>query len=293
MKTRKVLCVGVNPAFDVTLVLDGLDSDRVNRVVSERRMAAGKAANVACGLVHADIPCALTGCYGSDTYEEWRTLFERRIQGDAELIPIISKGSTRQNITLLHGGQTVKINRAGDSVDDTAVQRLSEVLGSRISRGDIAVFTGSIPTGMSSDEYISLMCTVGDAGGLIALDTDALSEEDVLRVKPWLYKPNAHELARLCAVGADDPDALIACAQRLVRCGVGTVLLTLGGNGLAAVTKEETVRVEPMPVDVVNTVGAGDAALAAFVAKYIRGGSLSECAHSAARAGEHAVSAGC
>lgn len=290
MSVAKVLCVGVNPAFDITLVLDGLDADRVNRVEREHRQAAGKAANVACVLAGKGVPVALTGFYGGDTWSEWRSLFGARSAG-VELLPVITSGSTRQNITLLADGKTVKVNRAGDAVDESAVQSLTVQLVSWLKPDDIAVFTGSIPPGMSRRQYLELAGAAADAGARVALDTDALSEEELLSIRPWLYKPNAHELAKLCGVDAADDHALIEQACRLAQSGVDTVLLTLGGRGLAVVTGTEAVRVEAGKVEAVNTVGAGDAALAAYIAAFLREEPLTGCAEAAARAGKQAVTA--
>ncbi len=288
----KVLCVGVNPSFDITMMLDGLDDDRVNRVEREHRQAAGKAANVACTLERMGVTALLTGCFGENTWADWRGLYEKRASA-VELVPVLTPGATRQNITLLAGGKTVKINRAGDDVGSEAAQSVAAVLDSRLESGDIAVFTGSIPPGMSKEQYIALIRRASDSGAKAAVDTDALSESELLSVRPWLYKPNAHELAKLSGVEADDESALLREAKRLARAGIGTVLLTLGSRGLAAVTAEEAVRVPAAKIQAVNTVGAGDAALAAYIAASLQGAALRERAYAAAQAGERAVSAEC
>lgn len=288
----KVLCVGVNPSFDITMVLDGLDDDRVNRVEREHRQAAGKAANVACALAEKGVTAVLTGCFGEETWADWRGLYEKRSSA-VELVPVLTPGATRQNITLLTGGKTIKINRAGDDVGPDAAEKIAAVLDSLLEAGDIAVFTGSIPPGMSREQYVAVIRRASDVGARTVVDTDALSESRLLSARPWLYKPNAHELAKLCGVEPGDEQALIREAERLTRVGVGTVLLTLGSRGLAAVTAEETVRVPAAKIEAVNTVGAGDAALAAYIEASLRGAALEDRARAAARAGERAVSAIC
>lgn len=292
MDEVRVLCVGVNPAFDVTLTLDGLDDDRVNRVTHESRLAAGKAANVAAVLNGMDVETCLTGFFGRDTFDEWKTLFSCRAD-ERILVPLLTQGSTRQNITLLADGRTVKVNRAGDPVAAQDVQRLAEMIRSWLKRGDIAVFTGSIPRGMSREQYWELIRCASDMEARVVIDSDIITRDELLSLRPWLYKPNAHELAALCGADAGDEQKLTAQAKLLADGGVENILLTLGSRGLVLISRSETVRVPAGKVEAINTVGAGDAALAAYIAAYIRGDSTDICARKAAIAGEKAVAVKC
>jgi 5-dehydro-2-deoxygluconokinase len=63
------------------------------------------------------------------------------------------------------------------------------------------------------------------------------------------------------AVGEKDPDA---DAEALLDRGVHTAVVKLGPHGVLARTGDETVRVAPVPVEVVNGLGAGDAFGGAF-----------------------------
>lgn len=58
------------------------------------------------------------------------------------------------------------------------------------------------------------------------------------------------------AVGQDEPGA---AARELLDRGVGTAIVKQGGDGVLAATREERVQVPPVPVEVVNGLGAGDA----------------------------------
>jgi 5-dehydro-2-deoxygluconokinase len=65
---------------------------------------------------------------------------------------------------------------------------------------------------------------------------------------------NSEECA--VAVGEEDPDR---AANALLDAGVELAIVKLGPEGVLARTATESVRVPPMPVDVVNGLGAGDA----------------------------------
>jgi 5-dehydro-2-deoxygluconokinase len=57
-------------------------------------------------------------------------------------------------------------------------------------------------------------------------------------------------------VGEGEPREL---AGRLLDLGVGLAIVKLGPLGVLAMTRDEEVVVPPIPVDVVNGLGAGDA----------------------------------
>lgn len=76
-------------------------------------------------------------------------------------------------------------------------------------------------------------------------------------------------------VEAGEPDI---AGQALHTYGPTVVVVKEGANGCYVVTAEETVHHPGFDVDVVDTVGAGDAFGAAFVAGYLRDGNWRECA---------------
>lgn len=67
-------------------------------------------------------------------------------------------------------------------------------------------------------------------------------------------------------------------ARELQARGPNTVVLKLGAGGCIVAHGDEQVRHHGFDVEVVDTVGAGDAFVAAFIAGYLRGGSWEECA---------------
>jgi 2-dehydro-3-deoxygluconokinase len=70
----------------------------------------------------------------------------------------------------------------------------------------------------------------------------------------------------------------VELAQALLALGPSVVVLKLGGEGCLVATAEETHHVPGFSVSVVDTVGAGDSFAPAFIAGWLRGGSLRDCA---------------
>ena len=100
-----------------------------------------------------------------------------------------------------------------------------------------------------------------------------------------LVTPNHTELRILLGRRPDDPtDDKDLCAE-LLRAGVKTIVLTQGERGALIVTSEGTQAVPAIPVNVVDTTGAGDAFSGTLAASLAEGRALDEAVHRAAAAG--------
>jgi sugar/nucleoside kinase (ribokinase family) len=83
-------------------------------------------------------------------------------------------------------------------------------------------------------------------------------------------------------------------AAALREKGVGTVVITLGGDGLLAVDDSGRWRAAHFPSDVIDQTGAGDAFCAGFISGMVRGLDLSGCLHYGSALGASCVrSIGC
>jgi len=82
-------------------------------------------------------------------------------------------------------------------------------------------------------------------------------------------KPNAEELAFIVGRNLHTIGDVIEAAREVNAFGVEVVLASLGGDGMVAVTKDNAWSARTAPVKVINTVGAGDATLAGFLAAVV------------------------
>ena len=119
----------------------------------------------------------------------------------------------------------------------------------------------------------------------VPLYADPVSAAKAPRLRPLLgrlraLKPNAAESAAL--TGETDETAAV---RALLRLGVQRVFLSRGARGLLAAEGETLLALPCEDLPVVNTTGAGDAALAAVVCSDLRGQPLERCARTALHAG--------
>lgn len=100
--------------------------------------------------------------------------------------------------------------------------------------------------------------------------------------------PNESELRILLGLEADDPRPTRELARELRHRGVRNVLVTMGRAGVLILTDETDEVVPSVPVDVVDTTGAGDAFNAGLAVALAEGCKLSDAVRFAAVCGAQA-----
>jgi ribokinase len=111
---------------------------------------------------------------------------------------------------------------------------------------------------------------------------------ELLRRVTYLI-PNESETALLADQPVANLESARDAARRLRQTGVGTVVLTLGGQGAFLIAEGQEEHVPAFPVKVVDTTAAGDAFVAGFAVAVASGQSLLEAVRFAAAAGSLAT----
>jgi len=104
------------------------------------------------------------------------------------------------------------------------------------------------------------------AGLRVAVDTSGSTLSAVLSATPQLVKPNAHELAEVTGRLIRTIGDVTAAAELLRAKGLDTVLVSLGRDGAVLVDGNSALHGRAAAVTAINTVGAGDAFLAGYLA---------------------------
>ena len=100
---------------------------------------------------------------------------------------------------------------------------------------------------------------------------------NVLKYKPFLIKPNHHELAEIFGQEMDDTEKIIVYAKKLKEMGAVNVLVSRGGDGAVLVDEEGGVYpAKAIKGQLVNSIGCGDSMVAGFIAGYIKNGNYKD-----------------
>ena len=263
-----ILCVCLNPAVDTTYVVPDLTYGATHRVDVAGRRAGGKALNVARVLHQLGEQVLATGfAGGADGAAVLDDLAGSGIE--AELTAI--EGQSRRTVTVYDGRDATVFNENGPVVLDDEWQAFRSLYRRRLVDASVVVVAGSQPPGVPVDAYAQLTTLARAAGVPVLLDASGPELRAALAARPDVVKPNRLELAELVGHQLEDLDDVLAACRTLVEQGAGAVVVSLGAEGLVAVTPDGSFRVQvPAPV-AGNPTGAGDA-LAAAVAQGLRRG---------------------
>jgi len=278
-----VLCIALNPAIDLTIEVSDLLVGEVNRAQRAQQDAGGKGINVASCLADYAVPVAVSGLLGRLNPALFEALFE--VKGIDNRCLYID-GYTRVNTKVVdpEKGQTTDINLPGPSLTESEIAAQIATLMEVVKAISVSlrwvVLSGSLPPGWPADTYATLIRHVHALGGKALLDTSGPALSEALKAGPEIVKPNRDELAEHLGRTLGSLDEVIAAARELIVAhpGIQTVAVSMGGEGAVFVTTEQAVVAQPLPVDLISSVGAGDAMVAGIVAAQLDGLALEGCA---------------
>lgn len=252
-----------NPSFDRTITVEDLVPGAVHRVGTTTTEAGGKGINVARALAAADFDATAVFPASERDGAILSELLDANGHLDTLVIP--SDGQTRVNITCLEpDGRTTKLNEPGPQLDADA---LLNVVRSSAQDGQWFAGCGSLAPGLGHDFYRRMIDVAQATGARVAIDSSGEALKAAVRGAPTLIKPNQHELGELVGATLTTLGHVLEAARSVVGQGVHTVLVSLGADGAILVDREGTeLHGITHSTEVRNTVGAGDAFLAGYLA---------------------------
>jgi len=259
-----ITAVTLNPAIDRTVIVETFNPGSVNRVASSREDIGGKGINVTRILLALGSKAVAVGFIGARNEALVKGLLIR----DGIIGDFISVDSfTRQNIKLIENvtHQTTEINEAGFHVSSDDIEAVKKLISNYAASSSFVVFSGSVPPGMANTIYCDLAALLpSDCKLVIDADGDLLMNG--LSARPYLIKPNIHELGNALGRVLNTAEDIKSAGRQIIdKYQVSYVLVSMGGDGSILVTPDTAMHAAALKVNVRNTVGAGDAMLAGFI----------------------------
>lgn len=258
-----VYTVTLNPSLDYIVTVDDLKLGLTNRTSSEMILPGGKGVNVSTVLSNLGIQNTAF-YFAAGFVGEEITKRIKKMGINADFITV-DEGNSRINIKIKNIDGT-EINGSGPDISKEKLDELMEKLDS-IKDKDILVLAGSIPSSVPASIYADIMERLSDKDIDIVVDASKDLLLNVLKYRPFLIKPNNHELGEIFGIKLDSRESVIPYANKLREMGAKNVLVSLAGKGAVLVCEDGTVYESEAPKgELVNAVGAGDSMVAGFIA---------------------------
>jgi sugar/nucleoside kinase (ribokinase family) len=290
-KPCDVLCAGIivadhvcNPIAHLPAAGEVVLTDRILLSVG------GCAANVAVDLARMDVPATVVGRVGDDVIG--------RIVAGMLLDHDLDVSAVRQTPGV-ETSQTLIVNVAGQdrrfihTFGANAEFRADDIPIGRVERCKVLYLGGYLlMPALRQDDLVPVFAAARKGGAKTVLDVvtpgpaDYLGRLDKLLPHVDVFLPNNHEAELI--TGERDP---VRQAERFHRMGVGTTIITLGGDGAVVVGERLRLRAGAYPTEFVDGSGGGDAFDAGYVYGLLHGLDTEGCLRVASALGASCVRA--
>lgn len=261
-----VYTVTFNPAMDYVMQVKNMNEKDINRSEEETMFYGGKGINVSSVLTQLDIENTATGFLAGFTGSE----LERMLRTDNINTDFVhlKTGFTRINVKI-KSEKELDINAHGPDISEQDIDELLNKL-KKIKSGDYLVLAGSVPPSLSDDIYEKILEHFTDKNINVVVDTTGNLLKNILKYKPFLIKPNHHELGEIFSVDINSTQDVIRYAKKLQEMGAKNVLVSRAKDGATLIDENgNVISVTNAPGKIVSSVGCGDSMVAGFIAGYI------------------------
>ncbi len=262
-----IYTVTFNPALDYIMRVDDLQSKDINRTRSEEIHYGGKGINVSVILTRLGVENKALGFVAGFSGKQIEDMLVS--EGIKTDFVHLKEGYTRINVKI-KCDRELDINANGPEIKREEVDALFEKL-EELKSGDYLILAGSIPKALPDNMYEKILERLDGKGVNFVVDATEDLLKNVLKYKPFMVKPNHHELGEIFGVEITALEDIEKYAKKLQEMGAKNVLVSRGKDGAALI--DEFGKVHTMgnvPGKIISSVGCGDSMVAGFVAGYAK-----------------------
>ena len=247
--------------------------------VHVRRHALGGAANVAANVAAIGAECRLVAVIGDDQRgDSIRAELAGEQLSDSHLVVAAARPTTSKTRVVARGQQMLRID---EEVEDPIPARTMEQVVAELERAmrdADALLIEDYNKGTLVPQVIERGMMLAKKRG-VPVVVDPKFKHFFAYRGATVFKPNRRELEQAMGAALDlaHPDAL---PEALDKLAVDNLLLTLGGEGMMLVTKDQEItRIPTMAREVFDVSGAGDTVTAWVGTALAAGATVREAAH--------------
>lgn len=275
---KRVLCLGLTPALQRTMLFDSLEVDEVNRARQVVESAAGKSLNTARALAVLGTQAQTAGFNGGET--------GRAINGFLKAYGVTSaltpmNADTRVCTTLIDraAGTVTELVEEAPDPGRTAVARFVRKNVRLMREASTLVISGTLPPFVGDDFYVGFVRAAARAGVPVVIDSQKAALINVLFERPLVAKLTVRELEATLKEPMSTERRLLRGMRDLMGMGAQNVFVTQGGRAAYLLTPKQSWRLTPPEIACrTNPIGSGDCTTAGLVHALLLGKNVSEAA---------------
>ena len=251
-----ITVAGFNTSIDKYVETGELRVGEVNRVWNAESAPGGKGAHVALACASLGEPVRLVGVIDASHADRFRTaLADHQVQ--FESVEVEGEIRTCLAVRGRDAGVT-ELLEIGPEIDEAARAMLAASVLNAAAPGQVTVFSGSVPPGVSDAAYGELIGRVRGSEALTLVDASAGLLCEALRARPFVVKVNAREASEVTEHDIEDSKDAVDAVRWLVSQGAARAVVSLGPDGVVALWEDRIARISAPAQQVRNSVGAGD-----------------------------------
>ena len=252
-----------NPSLDYIMFFESITEGTINRTSRESIFVGGKGINVSLVLNEIGIKSTILGFTAGFTGKAIENILTQK--GIATDFINVENGFSRINVKVKADTET-ELNARGPVIKKQDVDLLFSKL-EKISKGDILVLAGSVPSSLPQDIYEKILEFLSQKQVDFVVDAEKELLLNTLKYSPFLIKPNTHELEEIFGIKISDISDIVFYAKKLCTMGARNVIVSMAKDGAVLIQNTgDTIKISVPHGKVINSVGAGDSMIAGFIA---------------------------
>ena len=261
----------LNPSVDLIISLERFIEGRVNLSDNEYKLPGGKGINVSQVMKNLGHNSMALGFIGGFTGKFIGDELKKK-QVESDFVEVT--GDTRINIKMKDSAAESEINGNSPEISKENLEELLEKL-KELKKDDILVMSGSVPKTLPESIYREILESI-ETGVKVVVDTKGEALAEAVKGKPFMVKPNNHELEDMFDVKIEDQEDIIKYGKKLVEMGAENVIVSMAGNGALLISQEGIYFGNVPRGTLINSVGAGDSLVGGFTAGLVEGLTITE-----------------
>ncbi|HNW85617.1 MAG TPA: hexose kinase [Candidatus Limiplasma sp.] len=251
----------INTAIDRLLFIESFCQNSTNRIKRVVDVLGGKGTHVSLNLSQLGMSSRCFGIAMGETGKRILHTLKAHENLDVRLL-YVKKGESRTNYAIIEDDHTCTlVTEKGEVVSRELCEELLGKLEKELTAGDTLILSGDASNTEVPFFYNRVMERLEGRGIRFLLDTSSRNLVEGLKAKPYLVKPNVEELSQVlgCPIGSEAE--ILSGMRRIAAMGIEVVAVSCGGEGSYVLYQGQFYRVHPLTVQVLNTIGCGDAYL--------------------------------